>query len=86
MGLALAEFLYGYLYMHRGDSEDVKSHFQECIKYCEEGDALIWLGLAWTGLGIGYFFIHDTESALRCINTGMKIQKDAGIPYYMSFH
>ncbi len=86
MGLALAEFLYGYLYMHQGDGENVKSHFQECIKYCEEGDALIWLGLAWTGLGIGYFFIHDTETALRYINKGMKIQKDAGIPYYMSFH
>ena len=85
-GLALAEFLYGYLYMHQGDGENVKTHFQECIKYCEDGGALIWLGLAWTGLGIGHFFINDKEAALKYINKGMKIQKDAGIPYYLSFH
>jgi len=85
-GLALAEFLYGYLYMHRGDGKNVQKHFQECIKYCEEGEALIWLGLAWTGLGMGHFFINDIEPALKYINKGMKIQKDAGIPYYLSFH
>jgi tetratricopeptide (TPR) repeat protein len=85
-GLALAEFLYGYLYVHKGDGENIKKHFQECIKYCEEGEALIWLGLAWTGLGVGHFFINDKESALRYINKGMKIQKDTGIPYYLSFH
>ncbi len=85
-GLALAEFLYGYLYMHRGDGHHVKKHFQECIKYCEEGEALIWLGLAWTGLGIGHFFCDDKETAQEYISKGMKIQKDAGIPYYLSFH
>ena len=85
-GLALGEFLYGYLYMHRGDGENVKKHFKTCIKYCEEGGALIWLGLAWTGLGIGNFFANDIETALRHIKKGIKIQKEAGIPYYLSFH
>jgi class 3 adenylate cyclase/tetratricopeptide (TPR) repeat protein len=85
-GLALAEFLFGYFYMHKGDGENVKKHFQECIKYCEEGDALIWLGLAWTGFGIGYFFVGEFDEALKYIKQGMKIQKEAGIPYYMSFH
>ena len=85
-GLALAEFLYGYLYMHRGDGENVKKHFKTCIKYCEEGGALIWLGLAWTGLGIGNFFANDIETAMRHIKKGIKIQKEAGIPYYLSFH
>ena len=85
-GLALAEFLFGYFYMHKGDGENVKSHFRECIKYCEEGGALIWLGLAWTGLGMGYFLLDDAETALAHINKGIKIQKDAEIPYYLSFH
>jgi tetratricopeptide (TPR) repeat protein len=85
-GLALAEFLYGYLYMHKGDGQNVKKHFQECIKYCEEGGALIYLGLAWTGLGMGHFLIDDKEPAQKYIKKGMKIQKDAGIPYYLSFH
>ena len=85
-GLALAEFLYGYFYMHRGDGQNVIKHFQECINYCEKGEALIFLGLAWTGLGMGHFFSHDKETALRCIEKGMKIQKDAGLPYYLSFH
>ena len=85
-GLALAEFLFGYLYMHQGDGENVKRHFNECIKYCEQGEALIWLGLAWTGLGIGNFFVNDIETALGYIKKGIQIQKDAGIPYYLSFH
>ena len=85
-GLALAEFLYGYLYMHKGDGKNIQKHFRECIKHCEEGGALIWLGLAWTGLGIGHFFVNDTETALEYIKKGMKIQKDAEIPYYLSFH
>ena len=85
-GLALAEFLYGYFYMHRGDGQNVIKHFQECIKYCEKGEALIFLGLAWTGLGMGHFFIHDKKTALQCVEKGMKIQKDAGLPYYLSFH
>ena len=85
-GLALAEFLFGYLYMHRGDGENVKKHFNECIKYCEEGGALIWLGLAWTGLGVGHFFVNEIEEALEHIKKGIKIQKEAGIPYYLSFH
>ena len=85
-GLALAEFLYGYLYMHRGDGESTKYHFQECIKHCEKGEALIWLGLAWTGLGLGHFFTNDIETALGYIEKGSKIQENAGIPYYMSFH
>ena len=85
-GLALAEFLFGYLYMHQGDGENVKVHFKECIKYCEQGEALIWLGLAWTGLGIGNFFANDIETALAYIKKGIQIQKDAGIPYYLSFH
>jgi tetratricopeptide (TPR) repeat protein len=85
-GLALAEFLYGYLYMHKGEGQNVKKHFQECVKYCEEGGALIYLGLAWTGLGMGHFLIDDKEPAQKYIKKGMKIQKDAGIPYYLSFH
>ncbi|MGD8255943.1 MAG: adenylate/guanylate cyclase domain-containing protein [Desulfobacterales bacterium] len=85
-GLALAEFLFGYLYMHKGDGANVKKHFQECIRYCEEGEALIFLGLAWTGLGIGHFFVNDMKSALRYVEKGIEIQKNAGIPYYLSFH
>ncbi|MBT8368622.1 MAG: AAA family ATPase [Deltaproteobacteria bacterium] len=85
-GLALAEFLFGYFYMHQGDGENVKVHFKECIKYCEQGEALIYLGLAWTGLGIGNFFVNDRETALGYIKKGLQIQKDAGIPYYLSFH
>jgi class 3 adenylate cyclase/tetratricopeptide (TPR) repeat protein len=85
-GLALAEFLYGYLYMHQGDGENAKNHFQECIKHCEKGEALIWLGLAWTGFGLGHFFTNDIKTALEYIEKGIKIQKKAGIPYYMSFH
>ncbi len=85
-GLALGEFLFGYLYMHRGDGDNAKNHFKACIKYCEKGGALIWLGLAWTGFGIGHFFANDIEASLKFIKKGIGIQKQAGIPYFLSLH
>ncbi len=45
----------------------------------------MWLGLGWTGLGIGYYFLGDLDRAQKHMEKGIKIQKESGIPYYMSF-
>jgi tetratricopeptide (TPR) repeat protein len=83
--LAYINFLCGYLFMFRGDGKKTVEHFQNCIRYCQEGDTIMWLGLGWTGLGIGHYFLGDLDRAQKHMGKGIKIQEKSGIPYYMSF-
>ena len=83
---AYIHFLCGYLYVHSGEGKKVIEHFNECIHYCEEGKVILWIGLGWTGLGVGYFFSEDLKSAKKYILKGIKLQKESKIPYYLSFH
>jgi tetratricopeptide (TPR) repeat protein len=45
----------------------------------------MWLGLGWSGLGIGYYFLGDLDLAYKHMEKGIKIQQKSAIPYYMSF-
>ena len=84
--LAYVHFLCGYLYVHSGEGRKSIQHFDKCIHCCEEGKVVLWLGLGWTGLGMGYLFSEDLDSARECIFKGITFQKDLSIPYYLSFH
>jgi len=46
----------------------------------------MWLGLGWTGLGMGCYFLGNLETARKHVEKGIQIQKGARIPYYLSFH
>jgi len=83
---AYVHFLCGYLYMHLGDGGKVIEHFNHCIHCCEEGEVILWIGLGWTGLGVGYFLSNDLKSAENFILKGLKLQSKSSIPYYLSFH
>jgi class 3 adenylate cyclase/tetratricopeptide (TPR) repeat protein len=82
---AYINFLCGYLFMFRGDGKKAIEHFQNCIRYCKEGETVMWLGLGWSGLGIGYYFLGDLDLAYKHMEKGIKIQQKSAIPYYMSF-
>lgn len=84
--LAYIHFLCGYLYMHMSNGKEVLAHFEKCIHYCEEGKVVIWLGLAYTGLGMGYFFDGNLKLAKKNVAKGLEIQEESQIPYYLSFH
>jgi len=84
--LAYIYLLYGYIHMHSGDGKNVIKKFEKCIRYCDKGKVVTWIGLGWTGLGMGYFFSGDLKLAKKYMMKGLKIQKDSKIPYYLSFH
>ena len=44
------------------------------------------LGSAWAGLGFGYQHLGDPEAALKHIEKGINIQKEAGIEWWLSMH
>jgi tetratricopeptide (TPR) repeat protein len=79
--LSLLELNHGLLHNVRGEGVAAIEHLRNCIEYCEQGQILIYLGLAWMGLGWGHYFLGELETAQTYVEKGLKIQRDAGIPY-----
>jgi tetratricopeptide (TPR) repeat protein len=69
-----------------GDGKNTLDHFQNSIRYLEEVKYRSVLGVAWSGLGSGYYLINDPETARKHIEKGLKIQSDAGISWWLSLH
>jgi tetratricopeptide (TPR) repeat protein len=49
---AFVEFVYGILYIHKGDGKEAAEHLQKCIRYQEEKELIPLTGVAWTHLGL----------------------------------
>jgi tetratricopeptide (TPR) repeat protein len=84
--LGLIEYNYGMSSLIRGDGESVIEHFQNAIRYSEEAKYILILGLAWTGLGWGYHLLGNSKTARRYAEKGLKIQRDAGVRFWLSLH
>jgi tetratricopeptide (TPR) repeat protein len=76
--LAASEVVYGLFYTKKGDGKSALPHYKNSIRYCEEGQVNVLLGLAWAGLGHSYLFLGEIEIAKQNIEKGIKIQRDVG--------
>jgi tetratricopeptide (TPR) repeat protein len=74
------------LVIHKGDGENGIKHAQNCIRYCEEGQILVLLGMAWMGLGWGHYLLGEMETSREYLEKGLKIQSDTGMPYLLSLY
>jgi len=74
------------LVLYKGDAENGMKHLQSCIRYCEEGQMLLHLGLAWTGLGWGYYLLGELETAREHMEKGLKMHRDMGLPFFLPLH
>ena len=83
--LSFVEFFYGRILIVKGDGRDVISHIEKAIEYCEQGQIMIILDLAWAHLGGGYYFLGELETALEHVNKGLKIHIDTGKTVYHSW-
>jgi tetratricopeptide (TPR) repeat protein len=84
--LSLLEIDHGMGQNIKGDGKSAIEHLRNCIRYCEEGQSVVYLGMAWTGLGWGYHLQGDLETARKYMEKGLEIQSEAGIPYLLSLH
>ena len=84
--LSLLELNHGMAHNVRGEGEAAKEHFHNCFRYCEEGRILIYLGLAWSGLGWSCALLSETGSARQYIEKGLKFQQTIEMPCLLSFH
>jgi class 3 adenylate cyclase/tetratricopeptide (TPR) repeat protein len=84
--LASLELNYGLGRNVKGDAKSAIKHLRNCIRYCEKGQSLVILGMAWNGLGWAYYLQGDRETARSYMEKGLSIQHQAGIPHFLSFH
>ncbi len=84
--IALAEIMYGSLFVVKGDGGNAISHLQTAIKYGEECQIVPLLGLSRMRLGQAYYFLGELEKTVHHIKEAIKIQNEAGIPMALSGH
>jgi class 3 adenylate cyclase/tetratricopeptide (TPR) repeat protein len=66
-----------------GDVDDVIEHARKSIERCEETGITMFLGLAWSYLGFGLYFLGDYEKAEEYAEKGVKLQSESGLPMLM---
>ena len=75
---------FGALLIIKGDGERAVSHFQKAIRYWEESQTFVFLGVAWGWLGLAHLTMGQTRTAVELSEKGLRIHMDLGIPYFRS--
>jgi class 3 adenylate cyclase/tetratricopeptide (TPR) repeat protein len=84
--LGVAETQYGLSFVAKGDGTNAIEHFQESIRYFEEGKTVLIFSLIWSGLGSGYYYLGDFEVARKHLEKGLDITIHGGSQFWSSFH
>jgi len=83
--LGWVELCYGLLFLNMGDGENTIEHIERSIKHLEEAQAIFISGIAWAGLGYGHYLLGELETAEKHVEKPLKIHKDAGVPFFLSW-
>jgi class 3 adenylate cyclase/tetratricopeptide (TPR) repeat protein len=83
--LAVTEGHYGTMLNFRGDAKNAVTHFQNCIRYCEEGQFVAYSGVSWVNLGWTYCLLGEYETARQHMEKGLKIQIDSGLHIHLCY-
>jgi class 3 adenylate cyclase/tetratricopeptide (TPR) repeat protein len=85
IALGILELNHGWDFIFKGDAKNSMKHLQNCIRYCEEGQIVMYLNVAWIGLGWAHWLLGELETARKHVEKGIKIQIDAGIYRFLGF-
>jgi tetratricopeptide (TPR) repeat protein len=84
--IGIAKYLYGGLYIYKGDGVNAIKYSQACIQDLEKSQGVIFLPTAWSFLGYGYYIVGEFNKALNFIEKGLKMQLGTGLPFGLSLH
>jgi tetratricopeptide (TPR) repeat protein len=79
--LAWSEGRYGTMLNLKGDWKNSVEHYQNAIRYYEEGRIVFQLGVISILLGEAYCHLGELETALECVDKGIKIHSDVGAKF-----
>jgi len=82
--IGYVEFLYGCLFIPKGDGENAVKHLQKSIGYFEKLQAAIVLPVTWSLLGMGYYLLGDPGTALSFLEKGLKMKTYMELPGFLS--
>jgi hypothetical protein len=83
--LGLIEIHHGWDFNFKGDAKTAIEHLENSLRYCEEGQIVSYVNVAWMGLGWAYWLMGELEIARKYMEKGLKIQIDAGVHHYLGF-
>jgi len=82
--LALSEFRSGFLFSVKGDGANAVKHLQKSAKLWEQIQVILFLGLVYSRLAYGYYFLGDLENARKQAERVIEIYTEAGITRWLS--
>jgi tetratricopeptide (TPR) repeat protein len=80
------EYFWGMFFHNKGEWKTAMEHLQISIKYSEEVKYLAPLAWGWAFLGNISSFLGDPDTGRRYVEKGLKIQRDAGFEWFLSFY
>jgi tetratricopeptide (TPR) repeat protein len=83
-GSGFVRFIQSAIFFYMGDGKKTIEHAEESIRDLQKGQGVLMLGLSWSLLGAGHLLLGEYETALKHIKNGLKIQKEQGVPFYVS--
>jgi tetratricopeptide (TPR) repeat protein len=85
--MGYAEFFYGQVMGLRGRGEQAIAHSQKALESLEKSQGLLFLPLAWAGLGWGYYLTGDVTRALEYSEKGLRMAVASSVPFNLPwFH
>ena len=85
-GLALLELMYGQFFFLKGEGRNSVEHLQNSVRYSEQAQIAVFLGLARSLLGAGYYLLGELGTARTHMERGLKIHIDIGRESLLSLH
>ena len=82
--VGIVEWGYGSLLALKGDATNAVAHLQNAVKYLEESQSVLMLGVAWGFLGFAHCLLGHTDIAVDITEKGLRMHTGFGLPYWRS--
>jgi tetratricopeptide (TPR) repeat protein len=82
--LVYAEMAYGSLFLIIGNGPNAVKHLQEAIRYAEESQTSVMLGVIRAFLGWAHCLMGEIQTGLDLAEKGLRLHRVLGILYYLS--
>jgi len=74
--LGLTAYFFGWFWLLKGDGKKAIEHVKNSIQSFEAADYPMMLGLSWSLLGYGYYYLGDLETARKHCQKGLEIHPE----------
>ncbi len=81
---AFTELAYGVMFAVMGDGKIAAEHLRNAIKYSEESQTALLLGMTWAWLGFAHHLMGEFKIGVDLTEKGIRMHTDLGLPFWRS--